>query len=118
MITKIFGSTSRGILFAAAVSALALVTSPSLAVDEGGPVSGVWNSNIGAVYEVWQYGDRFLWWSDSLNETAMGRVQGSSIHASWSGKNGDGSGVAVVKNVDSNGRAHRIEWSNGVVFSR
>lgn len=115
---QIFGSMFRSGVFAASLAASTFVATPTLAVDEGGALSGVWNSNIGAVYEVWQYGNRFIWWSDSLNETAMGKLQGSAIHASWSGNNGDGSGVAVVKNIDSDGRAHRIEWSNGVVFSR
>ena len=108
----------RGMIFASVCAAVAFAASPSSATDEGGALSGVWNSNIGAVYEVWQYDDRFIWWADSLHETAMGRVQGATIHASWSGNNGDGSGAAVVNNIDSNGRAHRIEWSNGVVFSR
>lgn len=113
-----FRRVSFGALFAALVVVLTVIPAPSRATQEGGPISGVWNSNIGAVYEIWQYGGRFLWWADTLNETAMGRVQGSTIQARWSGNNGDGSGVAVIKNIDGQGRAHRIEWSNGVVFTR
>lgn len=111
--------------FALAVAAVSLAPATTAqgagataAWSHGGVIDGLWDSNIGAVYEITQHGQKFVWWSARLQETAMGVVQGTQIRATWSGINGAGSGVAVIKVFDRAGRARRIEWSNGVIFTR
>jgi hypothetical protein len=105
-------------LFLATISVLVTATAAQGHGGHGGTIDGVWNSNIGAVYEITQHGRKFLWWSERLNETAMGVVQGNRIGATWNGTNGAGSGDARITRFDGRGQARRIEWSNGVVFTR
>jgi hypothetical protein len=81
-------------------------------------ISGRWNSNIGLVYEISQQGGDFRWSVASLGQSATGTLSGASIAASWSDKNGKGSGRGTVTAKDAAGRATRIEWENGVVFTR
>ena len=82
-------------------------------------IAGTWNSNIGAVYEIEQTGSTFNWETNNLgwDENATGTITGSTVKASWSGKNGYGSATGTIK-TDPNGNTNRIEWTNGVVFSR
>jgi hypothetical protein len=114
---KLFPSLAA-LLFLATISILVPVTTAQGHGDHGGPIDGVWKSNIGAAYEIMQHGGKFLWWSERLNETAMGVVQGNRMRATWNGSNGAGTGEAKITRFDDQGRARRIEWSNGVVFTR
>ena len=112
------------------VFALVLATavgagSPALAADAHSDsvatsvgIQGYWDSNIGVHYEIAQHGNTFIWMAKQIQERGQGTIDGTTMHASWKGMNGAGTGLAVIKVIDSDGNAHRIEWSNGVVFTR
>jgi hypothetical protein len=82
-------------------------------------IAGTWNSNIGAIYEITQDGLAFQWYTNNLgwDENATGTITGSTVSASWSGKHGSGTATGTVVS-GREGIANRIEWTNGVVFSR
>ena len=86
---------------------------------ESGPadISGRWNSNIGFVYDIQQYGESFSWQVIApISEQGHGTINGNEAYAEWSGDNGSGSGSATIER--SGDTAVRIYWENGVVFSR
>lgn len=82
-------------------------------------IAGTWDSNIRAIYKIVQDGSTFSWTTDNLgwDETATGTITGSTVEASWSGKNGYGSATGTIKS-GPDGKTNRIEWTNGVVFFR
>lgn len=82
-------------------------------------IDGVWGSNIGFEYRITQSGNNFTWdVLKPIREQGRGTISGDRINASWSGNNGSGSANGRILGLDSLKRATRIEWSNGVVFSR
>ncbi|HLF96432.1 MAG TPA: hypothetical protein VI457_04755 [Methylococcaceae bacterium] len=81
-------------------------------------ISGQWNSNIGLVYSIEQQGAEFRWHVANIDQTGKGTIEGDRIRATWSDRNGTGSGNGVIREKDSLGGAHRIEWDNGVVFTK
>jgi hypothetical protein len=64
-----------------------------------------------------QNGDSFAWSAAKIGEAARGKLTGNNIEASWNGNWGSGSASGSVE-IDADGRAVRIRWSNGVVFTR
>ena len=90
--------------------------------DLGGTpnLAGTWKA-LSWVYEITQNGTSFSWriTNDAVyNESATGEIlDGNKIKATWTNKNGTDSGTATIT-VDSNGRATRMVFSNGVVFTR
>jgi len=85
-------------------------------------IAGSWNSNIGFAYEIVQSGMSFTWTVSNkpeLNERGEGSItEAGKINASWTNVNGQGRADGTVFALDSNGRAARVQWSNGVVFER
>lgn len=86
-------------------------------------IAGTWNSNIGYIYEFVQTGMSFTWTvsnQPALNERGQGSLtEAGKINASWTNANAsDGKADGTVFALDSNGRATRITWSNGVLFER
>lgn len=80
-------------------------------------ISGTWKSSIGLVYEISQTGNGFTWHVASINQRAEGTIEGDAVKASWRGLlRRDSATGKVIR--DASGRAVRIEWSNGVVFTR
>jgi len=103
-----------------AVSRLALVVCVlMLAGPMGSPqstpdLSGQWNSNIGAVYEIQQNGNQFTWTAPSLNQSGTGTVSGNNISI-----NGPGWTVkGTITETDSSGKPTKIVGENGVVLFR
>jgi hypothetical protein len=87
--------------------------------EEALSIEGIWGSSIGFQYKISQSGNNFTWnVMKPLREQGRGTISGNNINASWSGDNGSGSANGRIMGVDSLNRASRIEWSNGVVFSR
>lgn len=85
----------------------------------GSSLDGRWNSSIGFQYDISQSGTTFTWnVITPVREQGRGTLSGNSVTASWSGDNGSGSASGRITETDSQGRAKRIEWSNGVVFFR
>ena len=85
----------------------------------GGPdISGTWESSVQRTYDVVQSGNSFTWTVKGTNEKAKGVVEGDHIVAEWTGGIGAGRAEGHVAGMDETGRISRIEWSNGVVFTR
>lgn len=83
-------------------------------------LSGTWTA-LSYVYEITQTGTTFKWKiinDPAYNEEAKGELKGKVIKAEWTNRNGKDSAEGEVTEVDSDGRATRITWKNGVVFSR
>jgi hypothetical protein len=83
-------------------------------------IDGTW-TGLSFVYEITQTGATFRWKITNdlaYNETANGELKGKVITARWTNRNGTDSAEGEVTEVDSNGRATRIRWKNGVVFQR
>jgi hypothetical protein len=82
-------------------------------------LEGRWNSSIGFQYDITQSGKSFTWnVITPVREQGRGTISGNGVSASWSGDNGSGNAEGRITESDSQGRAKRIEWSNGVVFFR
>jgi hypothetical protein len=80
-------------------------------------LSGTWKVGNDWVYAITQDGFHFTWSMGALDETGRGYIEGTKVTATWSGKNGSGSATGTVI-VDAAGRATKIQWSNGIVFTR
>jgi hypothetical protein len=86
-------------------------TQPSL-----GPLSGRWGAFSNTyLYDVTQNGDSFSWTRLNTTEVGQGRVVGDNVAASWTG---GGSATGRITSRNSAGVATRVEWSNGVVWTR
>lgn len=83
---------------------------PPTAVDV---LSGSW-VGYHPNYEFRQSGSTFTWWVESTQERAQGTINGVSLSVNW----GAGSATGTITAWDASGRATRIEWSNGSVFTR
>ena len=84
-------------------------------------IAGRWRNQDGAVYEIEQAGEECTWLVRTIGQTAKCRVDGDQVTAQWYAA-GDtttprGNATGIVKR-DANGTVQRIEWSNGVVFTR
>jgi hypothetical protein len=80
-------------------------------------IAGIWSGSNGLTYQIGQSGGTIGWQVASIAETGAGIIQDTRVAASWNGNWGPGSATgSVVAGPD--GVARRIEWSNGVVFSR
>ena len=77
-------------------------------------ISGQWNSNIGAVYEIQQNGDQFTWSAPSLSQSGTGTISGNAITISGPGWTVKG----TITKADSSGNATEITGENGVVLFR
>ena len=80
-------------------------------------LNGVWKSNVGKSYDISQTRNIFTWKVAGSPQTGSGSINGLEVSASWqeAGQRGSSTGVVVL---DPQGRAIRINWSNGVVFTR
>jgi hypothetical protein len=81
-------------------------------------LAGTWKSNHGVVYEIAQSGGDFSWTVASLGQKGNGTLNGKQVSASWQDAKGSGSATGEVVQVDPDGAAREIRWSNGVVFKR
>ncbi len=87
---------------------------PLLPVVTGIGISGQWNSNIGAVYQIQQSGNQFTWSAPSLNQSGTGTISGKSITLSGPGWTVKGQ----VTETDTSGNPAKIVGENGVVLMR
>ena len=91
---------------------------PAAAQNHPSFISGIWQGNNGLLYEITSAGNTFTWKVQSTGETAKGKINGERLSASWRNQRGDQSAKGNIVSVDRYGKALRIQWSNGVVFSR
>lgn len=80
-------------------------------------LAGTWTGSNGLTYELSQSGNTVGWRVNSISETGTVNVSGRSVAASWNGNWGSGSARGIVS-VGPGGIANRIDWNNGIVFSR
>jgi len=80
-------------------------------------IAGTWKSNIGSVYEIIQNKDKFTWKVTAKSQTGEGTITGDSLSATWVDPQGRGGAKGKII-LDGQGKAIRIQWSNGVVFTR
>ncbi len=77
-------------------------------------ITGQWNSNIGAVYEIQQSGNEFTWSAPSLSQSGTGTISGKSITLSGPGWTVKGQ----VTETDASGNPTKIVGENGVILFR
>ena len=80
-------------------------------------LAGTWESNIDNVYHIQQLGSAFTWTVENSDERGKGEITGEKITASWEGGAAPGSAEGRIVGQDAAGRALKIEWTNGVVFT-
>jgi hypothetical protein len=80
-------------------------------------IAGTWKSNIGLVYEIAQNKDKFTWKVQGQSQIGEGTVAGDAISVTWTDPKGRGGAKGKIV-LGRDGKAARIEWSNGVVFRR
>jgi hypothetical protein len=79
-------------------------------------LSGGWQGKVAYAFQ--QNGSSFSWWSQDLQESAQGTIDGDALTVSWTGPNGNGGMTGQVVAHDANGRATQIQWSNGQTWVR
>ena len=84
---------------------------PAVAVNT---LTGQWNSNIGAVYNIQQSGSQFTWSAPSLNQSGTGTISGTSVTMSGPGWTVKG----IITEADSSGKPTKIVGENGVILFR
>jgi hypothetical protein len=79
-------------------------------------LEGVWDSNIGLVYEIVKTPHGFTWRSSC--DHGLITVTSDTLEASWHGSGDAGAAQGQITRVDSSGHPLEIEWDNTVVFQR
>jgi hypothetical protein len=79
-------------------------------------ISGRWKSSTGLTYEITQTGNTFEWSVVEGREKAKGTIDGKNVSAVWN--NGANSAKGTITSQETNGKALKIQWDNGVVFER
>jgi hypothetical protein len=77
-------------------------------------ISGQWNSNIGAVYQIQQTGNDFTWSAPSLSQSGTGTISGKNITLSGPGWTVKGQ----ITETDASGNPTKIVGENGVILMR
>ncbi len=80
-------------------------------------IAGSWKSNVGLVYEIAQNKDKFTWKIIGMNQVGEGTITGDAVSVTWTDPKGRGGAKGKII-LDRDGKAVRIEWSNGVIFRR
>jgi len=83
-------------------------------------ILGTWNSNTTSKYRYTFAPDGYdvVWRLSAIDEDGKITIKGDTLYASWKNNKTSGSATGRATQVDANNRATRIEWSNGVVFTR
>jgi len=81
-------------------------------------ISGEWHSNVPGAFRIKQNGDEFTWEGIDRRNAGRGRIKGRDLEASWEGEPEAGQATGEAVEATPEGRAFRIQWSNGMVFFR
>jgi len=81
-------------------------------------LAGTWDGTVDTVYHIQQSGSAFTWTVENSNEQGKGEISGMKVKASWEGGAAPGSAEGQIVDPDAANGAMKIEWSNGVVFTR
>ena len=85
---------------------------------KGGELTGTWKSSHGLIYEITHRDNHYIWrvhGSDERGEITPGSGQ---MHAKWHGRRGHGSATGRIVARDNRGIPMKIQWSNGVIYTR
>ena len=89
------------------------------AVIPAGPsLAGDWKGFQGMTFTFTQNGSQFAWSVKATGEKAQGSINGDTLLVAWTNAQGSGTAKGKITTKDASGRATRIDWDNGVVFSR
>jgi len=100
------------------LTGFAVVTVLNSSQERQPDISGIWKSNIGHIYIIEVSGSRFTWNAETMKQKASGTIDGRRLTASWQVGRRSQSATGKIVEVNEQGRALRIEWSNKVVFFR
>ena len=81
-------------------------------------LSGVWNSNIGLVYNINQNGNKISYQDPLMHKPVNGTVDGKTVTVSWMEGNAVKSIKGSITSISNDGVAKRIEWQNNVIYHR
>ncbi len=81
-------------------------------------LSGAWKGHMNMTYQFTQNNSQFTWFVEATGEKAQGTIAGDMLTVEWTNPLGSGTAKGKIAAKDAAGRATRIEWDNGVVFSR
>ncbi|MCU0592944.1 MAG: hypothetical protein MUC57_15905 [Desulfobacterales bacterium] len=81
-------------------------------------LAGDWQGFMNMTFSFTQNGSQFAWFVQATGEKAQGTIAGDVLTVTWTNPLGSGSAKGKIAAKDASGRATRIEWDNGVVFSR
>jgi hypothetical protein len=88
------------------------------AIPVAGNLAGDWKGFQGMTFTFTQNGSQFAWSVKATGEKAQGSIDGDTLLVSWTNAQGSGTAKGMITAKDASGRATRIDWDNGVVFSR
>jgi hypothetical protein len=81
-------------------------------------ISGEWHSNVPGAFRIKQNGEEFTWEGIDRRNVGRGLIKGRELEASWEGEPESGRATGEAVEATPEGRAFRIQWSNGMVFFR
>ncbi|GEM_PF-2136492 len=81
-------------------------------------LAGDWQGFMNMTFSFSQSGNEFTWLVPATGEKAQGTIAGDALTVAWTNALGSGTAKGRIAAKDAAGRATRIEWDNGVVFSR
>ncbi|MBN2224543.1 MAG: PQQ-like beta-propeller repeat protein [Deltaproteobacteria bacterium] len=76
-------------------------------------ISGRWQTDSGRTYTITQIGNMFTWRMPDTGQTGVGNIDGDTATAVWPFGSAEGRIT-----TDAADRGIRIDWNNGVVFTR
>lgn len=86
--------------------------------DSIADISGHWRNNAGQSYDISQQGPSIGYDDPILHQKVTGSVNGRTVTVSWQEGTATRSVKGTVTSLDSDGKARRIEWENGIIFER
>jgi len=81
-------------------------------------ISGKWIGSNKITYIISQKNNNFTWTAIPTKGRASGKIEGDRLSVSWVLANRKGTATGRITQRDRTGRAIRIEWSNGIFFTR
>ncbi len=90
----------------------------AVVIPSGPSLAGDWKGFQGMTFTFTQNGSQFAWTVKATGEKAQGSIDGDTLLVAWTNAQGSGTAKGKITAKDASGRATRIDWDNGAVFSR
>ncbi|MCU0237489.1 MAG: hypothetical protein MUC72_10440 [Acidobacteria bacterium] len=101
-----------------AAKPVAMQIQQAAVIPAGPSLAGDWKGFQGMTFTFTQNGSQFAWSVKATGEKAQGSINGDMLLVAWTNAQGSGTAKGKITAKDASGRATRIDWDNGVVFSR